>query len=189
MVIQPSYGVSALSSYQNQASARQNAAAEQAPVLPGVLSADQVTISRQGHDLARDVSSDAKNAFREQLSAMAHADPAMAEDLLHGYTFGFDLMRVNVPLPPGDYPSGTTFSMPATSPLTDALGRLVTEESSASFEQAADRVRDDRMAIYRSEKAKGTPAADILDKIFTFMDSQPINYQRLSGWQRSSSAV
>jgi hypothetical protein len=189
MVIPPSYRVSAFSIYQNLVSGRQSAAAESAPASPINSVADQVTISPKGQELSRNASSSPQTTYREQLSAKAHADPAMAKDLLNGYTFGFDLLRVNVPLPPGDHPSGSTFSMPATSPLTDAMGRLVTDERRSSFEQTATRVRDGRMAIYRSEQAKGTSAAEILDKIFSFMDSQPTDYQLLSGWLRSSSAV
>jgi len=56
-------------------------------------------------------------------------------------------------------------------------GEPVTAESQAYFNAAEASFRQERMHIYESEKAKGTPPADIYDKLASAMDQQPERYR------------
>lgn len=66
-------------------------------------------------------------------------------------------------------------------------GEPVTEESKAYFAKEEARFLRERIQIYESETGKGTPPADIYDKLVTAMDNQPVRYRMMMGWPASDS--
>lgn len=60
-------------------------------------------------------------------------------------------------------------------------GQIVTKEDMNYFNSEMGSVRQGRIQLYESEKEKGTPAADIMDKMLAYMDSLPMKYQILAG--------
>ncbi|MDQ6992752.1 MAG: hypothetical protein Q9M31_04700 [Mariprofundus sp.] len=106
-------------------------------------------------------------------SIIAHKHPVIAEQTAYGYAYGMEQPLV-------DYSHGVNdvrYTM---------TGEAVTPESTAWFNQISDRVQTEKFTLYESEKAKGTSAADILDKIISFMDQQPEKYLQLVNWQQLS---
>lgn len=63
-----------------------------------------------------------------------------------------------------------------------ATGLPVTPESEARFAAISQSIVDQTTGIYQAEKAKGTPAADIFEKIHQFMASQPSDYLQATNW-------
>ena len=61
-------------------------------------------------------------------------------------------------------------------------GEPVTAESQAYFNATEASFRQERMHIYESEKAKGTPPAEIYDKLVNAMDQQPERYRGMMNW-------
>ena len=64
-------------------------------------------------------------------------------------------------------------------------GEPVTAESQAYFNATEASFRQERMHIYESEKAKGTPPAEIYDKLVNAMDQQPERYRGMMNWSVS----
>ncbi len=60
----------------------------------------------------------------------------------------------------------------------------MTEENLAAFKAEAAKVTAGRISLYQTEKAKGTPDAQILGKLFAFVDSQSDNYLNKLNWAR-----
>jgi hypothetical protein len=60
-----------------------------------------------------------------------------------------------------------------------ATGEPYTPEFEAKFKARAAEVREQRIALYESEKAKGTPPADIFDKLQAFFEALPKDYRDL----------
>lgn len=163
MIIQANYTATAISTGRN----RQNFATEPAS------SGNKMAFSQTMTELSLSPASSIKG----KVSEMAHADPALAEQLASTYTFGIDLALVDIS--EFDLRTGSGAKYVAT-------GESVTENSRTWFEQEAAKVREGRISLYQSEKAKGTPDADILDKVIGFMDAQPEKYLRMFDWQRIS---
>lgn len=53
----------------------------------------------------------------------------------------------------------------------------------------AAQVTEGRIALYQSEKAKGTPDAEILQKLYDYTDKQSQNYLSKVGWKPNSGAT
>lgn len=64
-----------------------------------------------------------------------------------------------------------------------STGQILTDEAQKYFDGLSNQVKADREQIYSSEKAKGTPAADIIDKMLAYNDSLPMKYQILAGYK------
>lgn len=114
------------------------------------------------------------------ISAEAHKDPAFAKDIAYGQAHSLDQPWVNiahgrtvvdgVPFPMGkEYYSVT--------------GEEVTAESQAKYDKISERLLGEKLALYDAEKEKGTPEADIVDKIIALMDQQPQDFLELLNWQ------
>lgn len=66
-------------------------------------------------------------------------------------------------------------------------GQTVTPESDVAFSSEAAKLKQGRIDLYESEKAKGTPAADILDKIVSYMNTNAsVDHLSLMQWDRVS---
>lgn len=61
-------------------------------------------------------------------------------------------------------------------------GRIIDEAFKERFSKEAAVIDAQRKAIYDSEKAKGTPADQILAKLFDHTNSQSEEYLEASGW-------
>lgn len=64
-----------------------------------------------------------------------------------------------------------------------STGQQLTPEDFEYFDKLNKQVQQERQSIYDTEKAKGTPAADIVDKMLAYSDSLPMKYQILAGYK------
>ncbi|WNW13493.1 hypothetical protein RRX38_20805 [Pseudomonas sp. DTU_2021_1001937_2_SI_NGA_ILE_001] len=109
------------------------------------------------------------SAQRQWLMEKANRSPQEAAELAHGYAYhslngqGIDLT---------DYPVIRYC----------ATGEIVTDESSSGFESYFKHMQLQRSALYESELLKGTPPAQILEKILDFNDSQPKRFRDMANW-------
>lgn len=65
-------------------------------------------------------------------------------------------------------------------------GELVTESNLTEFKSEAAKATSERIALYQAEQAKGTPDADILEKLYSYTDTQPADYLGKLGWTPAS---
>ena len=107
------------------------------------------------------------------LSESAHADPKLAEQLASGYA-NTEWHRML------DF---TAFDA-GTGPVKySATGEPVTAESEARYGQQAEVLRGKSSELYELEKSKGTPAADIFDKLLSLINSQPADFRAAINWE------
>lgn len=138
--------------------------------------ADTAIISQAGRDALSSSSDTSETSVTDGwLSRAAHSDPADAEKLAYGFSHTSDGALVNIT----DYANGTG---PIRYTATD---QPVTEENQARFNNLAQKILKERTDLYDTEKAKGTPAAEIVDKLIGFMKAQPTWYLEMSGWSKS----
>jgi hypothetical protein len=69
-----------------------------------------------------------------------------------------------------------------------STGRMVDDSFKDSFSKEAALVDSQKKAIYETEKAKGTPAAEIYAKLIDFTNSQSHDYLEGTGWLGKESA-
>jgi hypothetical protein len=129
-----------------------------------------VTISQAARDLA---TTDPSLRFRAIVLRDAESDPVFAKKMAEQFAYD-DSYELHGPLvdishDPIRY-SGT--------------GEVVTEENLAAFKAEAAKVTAGRIALYQAEKAKGTPDAQILEKLFAYVDGQSDNYLSKLNWTR-----
>lgn len=62
-------------------------------------------------------------------------------------------------------------------------GQLVSEESKAYFQELSTQSHKLRTDLYNSEKAKGTSALEIVEKLVALNNSLPKNFQDMANWQ------
>ncbi|MEO6599517.1 MAG: hypothetical protein ABIQ16_06560 [Polyangiaceae bacterium] len=132
---------------------------------------DKVTLSPEARERAAAVAvtSDAGKV----ISRAAHADASAAEQLAKDFAFTADQPELDMT----DFFAGK-------GPMKYAsTGEPVTAESEAAFGAQEAKARHGRIALYQSEKQKGTPPADIYDKIVAYMDTQPSDFIRNTGWK------
>lgn len=102
-------------------------------------------------------------------SRTAHADPKLAEQTAHDLAYAED----SIGLDATDWVNGT-------GPLKiKSTGEPLTPEFEAKFRAEAAKIREQRVALYESEKSKGTLAADILNKLESVFNELPQDYQDL----------
>lgn len=138
--------------------------------------ADTVIISQAARDVLSSSSDTSETSVTDGwLSRAAHSNPADAEKLAYELSHTSDGALVNLT----DYINGT-------GPIRYTnTGQPVTEESEARFNNLAQNILKERTDLYNTEKAKGTPAAEIVDKLIGFMKAQPTWYLEMSGWSKS----
>lgn len=133
--------------------------------------ADDVQISDAGKILARlDPNTAAVNQGNnwQWLAKQAHSmDDIEADKFVSELSSSSDAILVNLE----DYP---ILRMSRT-------GQVLTEKDIAYFDTMAESVRQGRLAVYQQEKAKGTAAGVIMDKITAYMTALPEKYQILAG--------
>lgn len=139
-------------------------------------SSSTVTISQAARDLvATETSGNQWLNYRAVTLRNAEVDPAFAKKTAEQFAFDDSFEKhgpmVDISHDPIRY---------------SATGEVVTEESLAAFKAEAAKVTAGRITVYQAEKAKGTPDAQILEKLFAFVDGQSDNYLRLLNWARPS---
>jgi hypothetical protein len=139
-------------------------------------SSSTVTISQAARDLAAaEPSSNPYLQYRAMALRDAKDDPAYAKKAAEHFAYN-DCYEKHGPLVDITH-----------DPIRySATGEAVTEESLAAFKTEAAKVTAGRIALYQAEKAKGTPDAQILEKLFAFVDGQSDNSLRLLNWARPS---
>jgi hypothetical protein len=156
---------------------RQKDLVAQPPASPAASAASSfstVNISQAAQDLAvAAASGNPYLEFRAIALRDAKEDPAYASKLAEQFAYDDSYEKhgplVDISHDPIRY---------------SATGEVVTEESLAAFKAEAAKVTAGRIALYQAEKARGTPDAQILEKLFSFVDGQSDNYLRLLNWAR-----
>lgn len=139
-------------------------------------SADSVTISQAARDLLSATVSGVRSdsTLSKMVSKSAHEDPVQAEKLAYDYSHCQQVPWLDF----SEHTKGT-------GPIRyAATGQPVTEESEAYFNSVSSAVLQHGTDLYNTEKAKGTPAADILDKLFGYFDALPARYNEMTSWGR-----
>lgn len=135
--------------------------------------ADKVTLSAAARERSAPPAAAASAA---PLSRAAHTNAADADRLARDFAYTEDRPLLDAT----DFLAGK-------GPLKyAATGESVTADSEASFEKHAAQALKGRIALYESEKAKGTPGADIYDKIVSYMNAQSADFLQHTGWKNLS---
>jgi hypothetical protein len=107
------------------------------------------------------------------LSVHAHADPALADQLAYDYAH-----IVHGPI------VDLTDEIAGTGPAKyAATGEPVTPERDAFYRRQAEGVQAASLSLYHQERAKGTDAADIFDKLIALGDSQSVEFRDIIDWE------
>jgi hypothetical protein len=148
--------------------------------------ADKVTISAAGKDAAAKFASTSSTQaaahpfleYRDQTLRDAKADPEFAAKTAYEFaqddSFVLHGPMVDITQEPMRY---------------SATGEVVTEKGVAEFKAQASKARDELITLYQSEKGKGTPDAQILEKLFSARDAQPDSYLKKLNWERADTSV
>jgi hypothetical protein len=108
-----------------------------------------------------------------ELSAAAHRDNALADQL--AYDYGHIEVHQLVDL---------TDEIAGTGPMKyAATGEPVTAQSEARFKQYASEFQTASRSLYNEERAKGTSSADIFDKLVALGDAQPADFRAMMDWE------
>lgn len=134
--------------------------------------ADQVSLSSAGIALAADESNmaHAKTPAQKHLIMAASSDRASAEKIAYEMagpsTIFYDIRGVG--------------GGEAVNKLSS--GRIIDDEFRSKLESEVAAIDAQRLAIYESEKAKGTDPLQILIKMLDFTNSQSKDYLEATGW-------
>jgi len=63
-----------------------------------------------------------------------------------------------------------------------ATGEIYTKEMQSYYGKVRQAMQGDLSALYESEIAKGTPALNVLKKVFAYNDALPEEFRRISDW-------
>lgn len=108
----------------------------------------------------------------QSLATSARADADLAETL--AYRYAHTQMDVGI--------DATAF-MAGTGPLRyAATGETVTPEGTERFNEQSASLQKASAALYETERAKGTAAADILDKLFGLIGTQSPDFLKAIQW-------
>lgn len=123
---------------------------------------------------AKAVAEHPSRVYQERELRNAQSDPAYAKKAAHDFAYNDSYMlhgpMVDISHDPIRY---------------SATGEVVTDEGLAAFKSQAREARDRLIALYQSEKGKGTPDAEILEKLFRARDGQPAGYLQKLNWVRA----
>lgn len=182
MDIQTSRLFSALAYSVKTSSPGQTAAASTGTARVG--GTDTVTISQEAKDKLRSDQTSPSAAertprYREMSLRNARNDAAFAEKTARDYAYDMSYETYGPLADIGSYPGAPQhFSN---------TGEWVTDRNLAEFKNQAAKATAGRIALYQTEKAKGTPDADILDKLYGFTDTQPASCLSKVGWGTADS--
>lgn len=169
MQISSSYASNSLQAYgQRETMGRQTVA--DAPAIPK----DKVTLSESALELAAQANNKFANSRAMQL---ANRDEQTAKEMLAGYAH--ELNHTLQDISNLDMATGSGAIYAVTS-------QPVTKESEALFARQNAALRDRNEHMIRQEQEKGTPAAQILEKVMQAIDQQPQGYKDKIDWARLS---
>ncbi|MFA6270258.1 MAG: hypothetical protein WC657_03560 [Candidatus Paceibacterota bacterium] len=100
-----------------------------------------------------------------------NSDPEFAKEMANVYTYSRDFELVDL----NDLPS-----------LSDASAMSAYTQQVKSFENEADKIRDQRIQIYTEMKGSGASDSDIFNKIMQFNKNLPEDYQAKTGLDKYS---
>ena len=140
---------------------------------------DQVTLSSAGKTLAADESNmtQTRTPSQEKLIRSASSDRESAEKIAYGMA---------------SVPSGIFYDISGQLGVGNGTGEFVRKLSTTgqivgddyidNFNKEASVIDAQRLAIYETEKAKGTDPLQILIKMIDFTNSQSQDYLEATGW-------
>lgn len=147
----------------------ERAAAERAASVSSKRLEDPITLSSTAR--AREAAS--MHPRFGELSAAAHRDPNLADQLAYDYAHIEVHQLVDL-----------TDEIAGTGPMKyAATGEPVTAESEARFKEYAHEFKRASLALYNEERAKGTSSADIFDKLIALGDAQPADFRAMMDWE------
>lgn len=104
---------------------------------------------------------------RSPASGAAHADPKVAEDLAYTAAYTEDAVHLDI----------TDWANGAGPVRVKSTGEPYTPEFESRFKAEAGKLREARIELYTTEKAKGTSAADIHDMLEVMFNDLPEGYR------------
>jgi hypothetical protein len=141
------------------------------PIAASSKIADSMTFS----SAARSRAEAAAHPRWGALSARAHAEPDVADQVAYELAHHARQELLDI-----------TEWMADKGPIRyTATGEPYTAESRARFAGMAENFRAAGVALYEQERAKGTSAADIFDKLVALGDAQPAEFRAMMHWDRS----
>lgn len=63
-----------------------------------------------------------------------------------------------------------------------STGEIVTDTTTSYFERTMLSMRKERIELYETEQAKGTPPVTILEKVLNFNDGLPQKFREMANW-------
>lgn len=129
---------------------------------------DAVTFSSAGRIRAEAAAHPRWGAF----SAMLHAEPDIADQLVSDFAHAAPQAVLDA-----------TEMVNNTGPIRyAATGEAYTPESKARYAHMAEGLRAASVDLFNQERAKGTDAADIFDKLIALGDSQSAEFRAMAHW-------
>ncbi|MDR2839141.1 MAG: hypothetical protein LBV49_11355 [Azonexus sp.] len=145
----------------------------------------QVAISKNAQNLPARTTGGPDQWYQQFILRCAKEDPAHGDDLAKGIAYGSTDAYGN--FDPNASPLMDISMWPTT--YYSHTGGLVTPENLAAFKAENVKAHSDMITLYQAEKTKGTPAADILEKLFRYMDTRSDSYLNILGWERAATAT
>lgn len=179
MIVQSGYGALAYSGTATSSTQRQDSKMASAALADPAKSADQVSLSSAGNALAADESkmTQTRTPAQERLIRSASSDRASAEKIAEGMA---------------ETPSTIFYDISGQRGVGNGTGEFVRKLSSTgqivgddyvnNFDKVASVIDAQRLAIYNTEKAKGTDPLLILGMMIDFTNSQSQDYLDATGW-------
>ncbi|WP_427551922.1 hypothetical protein ACQE3D_25405 (plasmid) [Methylomonas sp. MS20] len=160
----PTYGTSSVARNYQSNSANNIVAGNTAS------SGDSVQISGSAYKALNDSNATTSDGVK-LIFDRVNSDPEFAKEMASVYTYSRDFELVDL----NDLPS-----------LSDTSAMSAYTQHVKSFENEADKIRDQRIQIYTEMKGSGASDADIFNKIMQFNKNLPEDYQLKTGLDKYS---
>jgi hypothetical protein len=188
MIIQSSIGVLAYNASSKIGLQQQGSGVTKSSLTDAAKIADQVTLSSEGKALASAESkmTQSRTPVQENLLRAASSDPGSAEKIAKDMANAPSGVLVDIRGQSGVGDGNGEFVLKLAS-----TGKIVDDNYINQFNSKAPAIDAQRLAIYQTEKAKGTDPLAILSKMIDFTNSQSKDYLEATDWvsQGSSSSA
>lgn len=178
MIITSAYGVSAYSPA-SRVSSQQPSSSLLPPALEEpAKNAERVTLSSAGKALAAEEKQATlpRTPAQQKLMKAASADRDSAEKIAQGMASTPSTIFWDI----SDQVNGGRGNEPVRK--LSSTGEIVGDDFIKQFNSQAPAIDTQRLAIYQTEKAKGTDPVHILSKMIDFTNAQSKTYLDASGW-------
>ncbi|MBI3283512.1 MAG: hypothetical protein HYZ65_01490 [Burkholderiales bacterium] len=145
-------------------------------------SIQQSGLTTKSPDYQTSISSDATSRLKSEndhsvqnknvISEMAHGNPETAEKLAYAFAHESDKPLLDI----SNWAKGEDHIK------FSETGQYVNKADLDRFTQKANELLTKKFEIYQSEKIKGTPDADIVDKMIALVEEQSAEYKGIIGW-------